>query len=75
MNRTRALTPWLFLSVLLVPLQTFAATLTGKVAKVTDGDTVTILVGTERSSVFVDYRSDHCVPNSESLARPKKTPS
>jgi endonuclease YncB( thermonuclease family) len=51
MNRTHTLTPWLFLSVLFVPLQTFAATLTGKVVKVADGDTITILVGTEQHRI------------------------
>ena len=51
MNRTHTLTPWLFLSVLFVPLQTFATTLTGKVVKVADGDTITILVGTEQHRI------------------------
>ena len=34
-----------------MPLQTFAATLTGKVVKVADGDTITILVGTEQHRI------------------------
>ncbi len=37
--------------MLFVPLQTFATTLTGKVVKVADGDTITILVGTEQHRI------------------------
>ena len=51
MNRTRASLFWLFVVALLVPLQTFASTLTGKVIKVADGDTITILVGTEQHRI------------------------
>ena len=47
----RAQTPWLFLAALLVPLPTFAATVTGKVVKVADGDTITILVGTAQHRI------------------------
>jgi micrococcal nuclease len=51
MNRAHTRLSWLFLVALLAPLQTFAATLTGKVVKVADGDTITILVGTERHRI------------------------
>ena len=51
MNRAHTRLSWLFLVALLGPLQTFAATLTGKVVKVADGDTITILVGTEQHRV------------------------
>jgi endonuclease YncB( thermonuclease family) len=52
MSRAQTLTFWLlFLAVIFAPLQASAATLTGKVVKVADGDTITILVGTERHRV------------------------
>jgi endonuclease YncB( thermonuclease family) len=51
MNRAHTLLPWLFIVALFVPLQTLSATLTGKVVKVADGDTVTILVGTEQHRI------------------------
>ena len=51
MNRARTLLPSLFLAALFATLPTNAATLTGKVVKVADGDTITILVGTEQHRV------------------------
>jgi endonuclease YncB( thermonuclease family) len=41
----------IFLAAILASFQAPAATLTGKVVKVADGDTITILVGTEQHRI------------------------
>ena len=52
MNRAPTFPPSLLcIAALLVTFQASAATLTGKVVKVTDGDTITILVGKEQHRI------------------------
>lgn len=54
----------LFLAAILAAFHASAATLTGKVVKVADGDTITILVGTEQHRIRLQGIDAPCRPRS-----------